>query len=99
MSALGEPLARAGGAIFLLMGVAHGAMTLADLKRPRNLAPRDPHLLPTLERTSLGLTPRTSFWRAWIGFNLSHSLGLMVFGGGLIYLSLGALPAATWRTV
>jgi len=80
-------LCRAGAAIFLLMGVAHGVMTLRDLWRPYFFAPRDPQVIPLLQRTSIGLSPRASFWRAWLGFNLSHSLGLALFGGGLIYLS------------
>jgi len=80
-------LSRTGAAIFLLLGVAHGVMTLLDLRRPRFFAPRDPQLIPALRQTSIGLSPKANFWRAWMGFNLSHSLGLVVFGGGLIYLS------------
>jgi hypothetical protein len=80
-------LCRAGAAIFLLMGLAHGVMTLLDLRRPRFFAPSDRRLIQALEQTSLGLTRRAVFWRAWLGFNLSHSLGLALFGGGLIYLS------------
>lgn len=35
----------------------------------------------------LRLAPSTTIWRAWLGFNLSHSLGLLVFGGILAWLS------------
>jgi hypothetical protein len=28
----------------------------------------------------LRLTDRTTVWRAWVGFNLSHSLGAILFG-------------------
>ena len=80
-------LCQAGAAIFLLLGVSHGVMTLLDLRRPQFFAPRDPRLIPALRQTSLGLSPKANFWRAWMGFNLSHSLGLVVFGGGLVYLS------------
>ena len=41
----------------------------------------------------------TTMWRAWVGFNFSHSLGAVIFGFGclVVGLSLGslALPKAT----
>ncbi len=30
--------------------------------------------------TALVLTRRTDMWLAWVGFNLSHSLGVVLFG-------------------
>ena len=30
--------------------------------------------------------PRANLWQAWLGFNLSHSLGIVLFGGGLLLL-------------
>lgn len=30
--------------------------------------------------SSVRLTRRTDMWLAWVGFNLSHSLGVLVFG-------------------
>ena len=37
-------------------------------------------------------------WRAWVGFNFSHSLGAVVFGAGCITAGLlltpGAIPRA-----
>jgi hypothetical protein len=87
MPDLPSTLRQAAAAIFLLLGLVHGVMTLLDLRRPRFFAPRDRRLIPVLEQTRIGLTPRADFWRAWLGFNLSHSLGLALFGGGLIYLS------------
>jgi hypothetical protein len=34
------------------------------------------------------LTRETSVWRAWIGFNASHSLGAMLFGAIYGHLAL-----------
>jgi hypothetical protein len=80
-------LCQAGACVFLLLGLAHGLMTLLDLRRPHFFAPRDRQLIQALRQTSIGLSPRTNFWLAWLGFNLSHSLGLIIFGSGLIWLA------------
>jgi hypothetical protein len=34
------------------------------------------------------ITEQTTFWRAWIGFNASHSLGAMLFGFIYSYLAI-----------
>lgn len=34
------------------------------------------------------LTRRTTMWRAWVGFNASHSLGAILFGLFYGYLAL-----------
>lgn len=43
----------------------------------------------TSSRLSRGAT---TMWRAWVGFNFSHSLGLLIFGLGCIAVGL-ALPS------
>ena len=40
-----------------------------------------------MRSAQLAFNPRANIWRAWLGFNLSHSLGLLVFGG--LVLALG----------
>jgi len=35
----------------------------------------------------LAINPRANLWLAWLGLNLSHSLGLVVFGSGLFAIS------------
>jgi hypothetical protein len=87
MRELPHLLCQAGAFVFLLLGVAHGLMTLLDLRRPQFFAPRDRQLIQALRQTSIGLSPRANFWLVWLGFNLSHSLGLMIFGSGLIWLA------------
>jgi len=40
----------------------------------------------------------TTMWRAWVGFNFSHSLGAVLFGGLCIWASavLGTLAVPGW---
>ena len=73
--------------VFLLMGVVHGALTFRDLKHPRAFTPRDAALRPGLEPSGLARPPAINLWDAWLGFSLTHSLGLVLFGGG--YLCVG----------
>ena len=70
----------AGAAVFGLLGVAHGVLTLRDLEAPRSLTPTDESLRRAMAAAPLRLAPQTTIWNAWLGFNLSHSLGLLVFG-------------------
>jgi hypothetical protein len=41
-----------------------------------------------MESTHLVITKQTTVWRAWIGFNASHSIGAMLFGLLYGYLAL-----------
>jgi hypothetical protein len=81
-----------GAAVFALLGVAHGVLTLRDLHVPRSFTPTDDNLRRAMAETPLRLAPRTTIWNAWLGFNLSHSLGLVIFGaffGGLALHDFG----------
>jgi len=71
-------------AIFLVLGVIHFAYTFWW---PR-LAPRDPGLQAMMSNVSPVLTPETTMWKAWLGFNASHSMGLILFGLVYGYLAL-----------
>ena len=87
-----EMLFLTGAALFGLLGVAHGVLTLRDLRVPRSFTPIDENLRRAISETTLRLAPRTTMWNAWIGFNLSHSLGLVIFGalfGGLAFGDFG----------
>ena len=65
--------------IILALGVTHLAYTFWGSK----LTPRDPALQVSMSHISPVITKETTMWRAWIGFNASHSMGLVLFG--LIY--------------
>lgn len=70
-------LASAG--IVLALGSTHLAYTFLG----RRLWPRDDALQRAMAADTLRLTRQTTVWKAWIGFNASHSLGAMLFG--LVY--------------
>ncbi len=76
----------AGSIPFLLLGVVHGVYTWIERTRPFRLAPRNADVREAMMSTQLKFHPKTNLWRAWLGFNFSHSLGAVVFG--LIYLIL-----------
>jgi hypothetical protein len=75
----------AGGAIFCLLGTLHAVYMLMDLRRPRRLVPGDPTVIAAMAGSSVRLAGEaTDMWRAWVGFNLSHSLGALLFGATAI---------------
>ena len=65
--------------IILTLGVLHLVYTFWGPK----LKPRDPALLVSMSKISPVITKETTMWRAWVGFNASHSMGAILFG--LIY--------------
>jgi hypothetical protein len=71
------------GTIPLVVGGAlHVLLTLVDVVRPRYFAPKDGSLKPALEGTRIRFGGRAapSMWNAWLGFNISHGLGVFTFG-------------------
>ncbi len=65
-----------------------GSMHLAYTFWGTNLAPRDPALQASMNRISPLLTKETTMWRCWMGFNATHSMGLILFGLIYGYLAL-----------
>lgn len=78
----------AGTAPLIVAGALHVLVTLVDTRRPTYFAPKDASLRPALEATPMrfGGKAAPSMWRAWLGFNISHGLG--VFTVGLLFLLL-----------
>ena len=70
--------------IILKLGVAHLIYTFWG----PNLMPRDPALQISMRQISPVITKETTMWRAWVGFNASHSMGLILFGLVFGYLAL-----------
>ena|SRR5262249_56313097 len=67
---------------------ALGAMHLWYTFRGNKLHPRDPDLRARMEQVPLVLTRQTTMWKAWVGFNASHSYGALLFGAVYGYLAL-----------
>ena len=70
--------------IILGLGVVHLVYTFWG----PNLTPRDPALQISMSQTSPVLTNETTMWRCWIGFNATHSMGLILFGLVFGFLAL-----------
>ena len=70
--------------ILLSLGIMHLTYTFWGT----NLTPRDPALQVGMSRVSPVLTRETTMWRCWIGFNATHSMGLILFGLIYGYLAL-----------
>lgn len=87
-----------GGIIFCSLGAIHAIYTVGDTFSPRWLVPDDSTMIEAMKGSGVRLARTgTNMWRAWIGFNFSHSLGVVLFGiacthwGDLLGLSDGAL--------
>jgi hypothetical protein len=70
--------------VIFVFGFAHLIFTYVGPK----LTPRDPSLKDKLKSAALSISSKTTVWKAWIGFNASHSLGAMFFGLIYGYLAL-----------
>jgi hypothetical protein len=77
----------------------HALYTFLDIREPRRLVPQEPSVALAMAESSLRLARGgTNMWRAWVGFNFSHSLGAILFGmlcigAGLV---LGTLVLPAW---
>ena len=71
------------GIIFVL-----GTIHLMYTFRGSRLTPREPELRKSMERVSPVISEQTTMWKAWVGFNASHSMGAMLFGLVYGYLSV-----------
>jgi hypothetical protein len=89
---MAQILLAAAGVIALVMGTLHGVLTLRDIRRPRAFTPTDDAVRLAMQGTRLAFNPRANFWQAWLGFNLSHSLGAAFFGGCLVLLAWRYFP-------
>jgi hypothetical protein len=92
-----------GGAVFGVLGGLHAIYTLLDLRNPRRLVPADPSVAQAMANSAVRLSRGgTDMWRAWVGFNFSHSLGVLLFaalavwaGSRIKTLPVGIIPALT----
>ena len=69
--------------IIFTLGVVHLVYTFSG----PTLTPRDPALQISMSQISPVITKETTMWRCWVGFNASHSMGLILFG--LVFGFLG----------
>jgi hypothetical protein len=82
-----------GGGLFMVLGLLHALYTFRDIARPRRLVPDDPAVTAAMQHSHLRLTQgRTTMWQAWVGFNFSHSVGVVLLGA--LCVTAGVLAAA-----
>jgi hypothetical protein len=84
MNVLASSLVAASSTVILLLGLAHLLYTFHGTK----LHPRDPQLTAALKEAWPVITRQTTMWKAWVGFNASHSLGAILFGAVYGYLAV-----------
>lgn len=77
-------LVAASAAVVFLLGLAHLVYTFSGPK----FDPREPELKARMMAVSPVISRQTTMWRAWIGFNASHSYGALLFGAVWAYLAL-----------
>jgi hypothetical protein len=84
VSTLAPSLIAGSAAIIMLLGLIHLLYTFYGPK----LLPRDRDLKARMQEVSPVITRETTMWKAWVGFNASHSYGAILFGAVYGYLSL-----------
>lgn len=77
---------------FVVLGIVHALATPLKPEDSKGLSPRDPAYRQGMTGQTVLLTRRTNLWLAWVGFNLSHSLGAVMFG--VVVLLVARSPAA-----
>jgi len=70
--------------IILALGLIHLVYTFWGPK----LLPRDAALIDAMKAVPLAITSNTTVWKAWIGYNASHSMALILFGLVYGYLAI-----------
>lgn len=84
----------ASAAIIGLLGAIHMRITFTGSK----LIPRDAAVRTAMEQTSPGISAQATMWRAWIGFNASHSLGALLYASVYGYLA-AVHPELLFRSI
>ncbi len=62
--------------IVFTLGVVHLVYTFWG----PTFTPRDPSLQISMSQIAPVITNETTMWRCWVGFNATHSMGLILFG-------------------
>ena len=70
--------------IILMLGIIHLTYTFWGPK----LTPRAAALQASMNQVSPVVAKGTTMWRCWVGFNASHSMGLILFGLVFGFLAL-----------
>ena len=76
------------GLIYILLGALHALYTLLDIRNPKRIVPDDPAVITAMQMSKIRLTRgESTMWQGWVGFNLSHSLGALMFGSACLIVA------------
>ncbi|MEM7584153.1 MAG: hypothetical protein AAF560_12270 [Acidobacteriota bacterium] len=102
---MSEILMSVSGVIYLFLGSAHGLYTWLDTRSPKRIVPDDPAVIEAMAGSKVRLARGgTTVWKAWVGFNYSHSISLLLMGAlcllagldaGVLIVSSGLILALT----
>ncbi len=84
MSEVSRYLFLAGALPFIVFGALHALLTPHTPSQSKALSPRDPAVRRAMASDTLFLSRRVTVWLGWVGFNLSHGLGAVVFGAAVL---------------
>lgn len=73
---------------FLVLGLLHTIYSIADIYQPKRLIPYKAGVMGLMKESTLAITKETDMWQAWIGFNISHGLGIVFFSATYLYFSI-----------
>ena len=90
---LAKALVLASAGVTLVLGSLHLLYTHTRTQ----LVPRDPAVQQAMAATHMGITRETTVWQAWVGFNASHSAGILLFSLVFGYLA-AAQPELLFRS-
>jgi len=89
-----------GGSIFAFMGGLHALLSVVDVFRPTQFAPLDDSVRLAMKSTGVRFSRgRTNMWDAWLGFNISHGLSMLLFGAAAAWLGLNIAHVEIARSV
>ena len=86
-----------GASIFGALGTLHLLFTFFTNK----FEAYDSSVTDAMKASSIVLTKETTIWKAWVGFNASHSLGAMLFAGIYVPLTISnfnVIQQSNWFT-
>ena len=72
---------------FLALGILHTIYTITDTYNPKKLIPYKSGVIGLMKESTLAITKETNMWHAWVGFNISHGIGILFFSATYLYLS------------
>ncbi|MFL0352638.1 LIC_13387 family protein [Xanthomarina sp. GH4-25] len=83
MTIIAQYLWLIGALIFFILGGIHLTYTFFTNK----FSSRNQNVIAEMKSSYPILTKRTTMWKAWIGFNASHSMGVLFFGIINLYIA------------